>query len=103
MSTLFGGFCSHGGLVAWKLDSRTGLVSSTRITPIAGMLSHLAAAGSGPDEPRRRDPARHRLVLPVRPDRVHAGGAQRVIERGVPPADIQYEVFGPDLWQADLD
>jgi nitric oxide dioxygenase len=26
-----------------------------------------------------------------------------LIERGVPPADIQYEVFGPDLWQADLD
>jgi len=20
----------------------------------------------------------------------------------VPPRDIQYEVFGPDLWQADL-
>ena len=29
--------------------------------------------------------------------------AARLIERGVPPADIQYEVFGPDLWQADLD
>jgi nitric oxide dioxygenase len=26
-----------------------------------------------------------------------------LIERGVPPEDIQYEVFGPDLWQADLD
>ena len=26
-----------------------------------------------------------------------------LIERGVSPADIQYEVFGPDLWQADLD
>jgi nitric oxide dioxygenase len=26
-----------------------------------------------------------------------------LIGRGVPPADIQYEVFGPDLWQADLD
>ena len=25
-----------------------------------------------------------------------------LIERGVAPADIQYEVFGPDLWQADL-
>ena len=25
-----------------------------------------------------------------------------LIERGVPPRDIQYEVFGPDLWQADL-
>jgi nitric oxide dioxygenase len=22
-------------------------------------------------------------------------------ERGVPPEDIQYEVFGPDLWPAD--
>ena len=26
-----------------------------------------------------------------------------LIERGVPAQDIQYEVFGPDLWQADLD
>jgi len=25
-----------------------------------------------------------------------------LIERGVAPKDIQYEVFGPDLWQADL-
>ncbi|MGY2003518.1 globin domain-containing protein [Blastococcus sp. SYSU DS1024] len=25
-----------------------------------------------------------------------------LINRGVPPKDIQYEVFGPDLWQADL-
>jgi len=26
-----------------------------------------------------------------------------LIEQGVAPRDIQYEVFGPDLWQADLD
>jgi nitric oxide dioxygenase len=26
-----------------------------------------------------------------------------LIERKVPPEDIQYEVFGPDLWQADFD
>jgi nitric oxide dioxygenase len=26
----------------------------------------------------------------------------RLLERGVAPRDIQYEVFGPDLWQADL-
>ena len=26
-----------------------------------------------------------------------------LVERGVAPRDIQYEVFGPDLWQADLD
>jgi nitric oxide dioxygenase len=25
-----------------------------------------------------------------------------LLERGVAPRDIQYEVFGPDLWQADL-
>jgi nitric oxide dioxygenase len=25
-----------------------------------------------------------------------------LIEQDVPPRDIQYEVFGPDLWQADL-
>ena len=24
-----------------------------------------------------------------------------LIELGMPPRDIQYEVFGPDLWQAD--
>jgi nitric oxide dioxygenase len=26
-----------------------------------------------------------------------------LVDRGVPARDIQYEVFGPDLWQADLD
>jgi nitric oxide dioxygenase len=26
-----------------------------------------------------------------------------LIERGVPPAHVQYEVFGPDLWQADFE
>ena len=26
----------------------------------------------------------------------------QLIDRGIPPRDIQYEVFGPDLWQADL-
>jgi nitric oxide dioxygenase len=26
-----------------------------------------------------------------------------LLDRGVAAADIQYEVFGPDLWQADLD
>jgi nitric oxide dioxygenase len=26
-----------------------------------------------------------------------------LLERGVPASDIQYEVFGPDLWQADVD
>ena len=26
-----------------------------------------------------------------------------LVERGVPAQDIQYEVFGPDLWQADFD
>jgi nitric oxide dioxygenase len=26
-----------------------------------------------------------------------------LIDRGVPARDIQYEVFGPDLWQADLE
>jgi nitric oxide dioxygenase len=25
-----------------------------------------------------------------------------LVDRGVPPKDIQYEVFGPDLWQADF-
>jgi nitric oxide dioxygenase len=26
-----------------------------------------------------------------------------LLRRGVPARDIQYEVFGPDLWQADLE
>ena len=26
-----------------------------------------------------------------------------LIELGIPPQDIQYEVFGPDLWQADFE
>jgi nitric oxide dioxygenase len=26
-----------------------------------------------------------------------------LIERGVPARDIQYEVFGPDLWQSDVE
>lgn len=28
---------------------------------------------------------------------------EALLARGVRPADIQYEVFGPDLWQADAD
>ena len=55
-----------------------------------------------PTEVCAEHPPGHRL-LPVRPDPVHAGPAERVIEWGVAPADIQYEVLGPDLWQADLD
>jgi nitric oxide dioxygenase len=26
-----------------------------------------------------------------------------LIERGIPPRDIQYEMFGPDLWEADYE
>ncbi|MGY2080312.1 FAD-binding oxidoreductase [Modestobacter sp. SYSU DS0657] len=125
------------------------------ITPMAGMISHLTAAGShlpitvlhaDADEEsfalRRQvlddvrslpGAATHvwyergaRSSLPV--DGVHAGimdvsqvelpeGAayylcgplpfmravrSQLIDRGVPAKDIQYEVFGPDLWQADL-
>jgi nitric oxide dioxygenase len=125
------------------------------ITPMAGMLSHLTAAGSrlpvtvlhaDVDEPsfalrdqvfgdvsRLRNSTMHvwyergaRTSLPV--DGAHAGtmdvdgidlpaGAayylcgplpfmrsvrSALIARGVAPRDIQYEVFGPDLWQADL-
>ena len=126
------------------------------ITPMAGMLSHLAAAGSGlqimvlhADEHEgtvalRRQVVSDVLALPNASlhvwyangtgshepvDGVHAGlmnladvtlpdnawyylcgpipfmqaVRSALIERGVPPADIQYEVFGPDLWQADLD
>jgi nitric oxide dioxygenase len=125
------------------------------ITPMAGMLSHLAAAGShlpitvlhaDVEEPsfalrqqvlydvRRLDDARMYVwyetgaetALPV--DGVFAGrmnlGAvslpdnalyylcgpipfmqavrSDLLDRGVAPRDVQYEVFGPDLWQADL-
>jgi nitric oxide dioxygenase len=124
------------------------------ITPMAGMLSHLVAAGSHlpitllhadltrrpsrcaagarrrpeaarrlgarlvrarraqrrcrstasrrDDGPRRRRAARRRRLLPVRAAAVHAGGPQRPARPGRAPRDIQYEVFGPDLWQADL-
>jgi nitric oxide dioxygenase len=126
------------------------------LTPMAGMLSHLAAAGSHlpitilhADVDEDSWALRQQVVddvaalpnaslhvwfekgaegtLPV--DSRHAGlmdlsavelpedgtyylcgplpfmqavrGA--LLERGIPAADIQYEVFGPDLWQADLD
>lgn len=126
------------------------------ISPMAGMLSHLLAAGSGLpitllhadlDEPsfalRRQvvtdvlasrhaslhlwyenqdssnEPvaAVHRGMMDL--DEVELPGdatyylcgplpfmqAMRsaLIARGTAPRDIQYEVFGPDLWQADLD
>ncbi|MCV2490882.1 FAD-binding oxidoreductase [Geodermatophilus sp. YIM 151500] len=125
------------------------------ITPMAGMLSHLAAAGSGLpitllhadldeasfalrrqvlDDVRRLPRARAYAWfergadsgLPL--DGVFAGTVDlgqvdlsddaiyylcgplpfmqairsALIERGVAAQDIQYEVFGPDLWQADL-
>jgi nitric oxide dioxygenase len=126
------------------------------IAPMAGMLSHLAAARSGLpitllhadfDEASfalRRQVVTDVLALPnttlhlwyeggahsIEPvSGVHAGMMDLsavdlpddatyylcgplpfmqavhsdLIERGVAPADIQYEVFGPDLWQADLD
>jgi nitric oxide dioxygenase len=126
------------------------------ITPMAGMLSHLVAAGSGlritllHADSREGEFALRRQVVsdvlalrnasihlwyeegadsnePV--DGVFAGMMDisqvrlpddawyylcgpipflqavrsALIERGVGPRDIQYEVFGPDLWQADLD
>jgi nitric oxide dioxygenase len=138
-------------------DSRPAVFASAGIgiTPMAGMLSHLAAAGSelpvtllhaDTDEQSfalrgqvlddvRRIPGATAHVwyengaqssLPV--DSVHEGvmalddvafqdGAvyylcgplpfmqavrSALIDRGVAPRDIQYEVFGPDLWQADF-
>ncbi len=126
------------------------------ITPMAGMLSHLVAAGSRlpitllhADLDEQSFALRRQVLddlralpgatahawyergggtdLPV--DGVHSGvldldavklpddatyylcgplpfmQAVRsgLIDRGVAPRDIQYEVFGPDLWQADLD
>jgi nitric oxide dioxygenase len=126
------------------------------ITPMAGMLSHLTAAGSRlpitvlhADLDEQSFPLRDQVfgdlsrlpnasmhlwyergahsTLPIAD--VHAGtmdldevdlpgGAayylcgplpfmksvrSALIDRDVPARDIQYEVFGPDLWQADLD
>jgi nitric oxide dioxygenase len=125
------------------------------ITPMAGMLSHLAAAGSHlpvtllhADVDEASFALRHQALEDVRflpnatahvwfelgaesslpVDGVHAGVMDlddvrlpdhafyylcgplpfmqavrsALIDRDVPPRDIQYEVFGPDLWQADL-
>jgi nitric oxide dioxygenase len=125
------------------------------ITPMAGMLSHLTAAGSRlpitvlhadldessfalrdqvfGDVSRLANSTMHVWYergadssLPV--DGVHEGTMDlddvrlpadamyylcgpmpfmralrsALLERGVPARDVQYEVFGPDLWQADL-
>ncbi|GAA4753111.1 FAD-binding oxidoreductase [Modestobacter marinus] len=125
------------------------------ITPMAGMISHLTAAGSRlpitllhADLDEGSFALREQVSADVRQlphasmhvwyergtdsslpaDGVHAGtmdldavdlpeGAayylcgplpfmraarNALIDRGVPARDIQYEVFGPDLWQADL-
>ncbi len=124
------------------------------ITPMAGMLSHLAASGSRlpitllhADEQESSFALRGQVLedvtalaharahvwyergarsdLPV--DGVHEGfldlddvelpddavyylcgpmpflkaTRSALLERGVPARDVQYEVFGPDLWQAD--
>jgi nitric oxide dioxygenase len=126
------------------------------ISPMAGMLSHLVAAGSGlsitvlhADLDEASFPLRRQVVsdvLALRNASLHlwyekqshsnepvAGVYEGVmnldhvdlpddatyylcgpipfmqvlrsalVARGVAPRDIQYEVFGPDLWQADLD
>jgi nitric oxide dioxygenase len=126
------------------------------IAPMAGMLSHLVAAGSHldvhvlhADVDERSFALRQQVFTDVRNlprgslhvwfeqgaecsmpvDGVHAGRLDlddvdlpddalyylcgpvpfmqavrsALIGRGVAPRDIQYEVFGPDLWQADAD
>ena len=124
------------------------------ITPMAGMLSHLAAAGSRlpvtllhADADQSSFALREQVLEDLRtlpggtahiwfergaesslPVQAHAGGMDldvvdlpegavyylcgplpfmqsvrsALVDRGVSPRDIQYEVFGPDLWQADL-
>jgi nitric oxide dioxygenase len=124
------------------------------ITPMAGMLSHLAAAGSHlpitllhADVDEASFALRGQVLADIEalpganahvwyergaqtslPVDVHAGVLNledvklpddalyylcgplpfmqavrsALIERDVAPRDIQYEVFGPDLWQADL-
>ena len=142
-------------------DSRPVVFASAGIgvTPMAGMLSHLATAGSGlpitvlhADVDESSFALRQQVLEDVRflpaasahvwyehpgdgqggdgavPVEVHAGQLNlddvklpddagyylcgplpfmravrsALIDRGVAPRDIQYEVFGPDLWQADL-
>ena len=126
------------------------------VAPMAGMLSHLVAAGSHlevtvlhADVAERSFPLRHQIVedlaqlpksqlyvwyengpeteLPVTgafggtmqlaqadlpEDAVYylcgplpflQSARNELIRRGVPPSDIQYEMFGPDLWQADTE
>jgi nitric oxide dioxygenase len=123
------------------------------ITPMAGMLSHLVAAGSHlpitllhADADEESFPLRRQVFDDLRalpgatahvwyergggtvPAEIHTGAMNlddvklpngalyylcgplpfmkavrsALIERDVRPRDIQYEVFGPDLWQADL-
>jgi nitric oxide dioxygenase len=138
-------------------DSRPAVFASAGIgiTPMAGMLSHLAAAGSQlpvtllhADTDEQSFALRHQVLEDLR--RIPGAGAHvwyergaysslqvdgvregvmslddiafqdgaayylcgplpfmqavrsALISRGVPPRDIQYEVFGPDLWQADF-
>ncbi|WP_436535112.1 globin domain-containing protein [Actinoplanes sp. HUAS TT8] len=126
------------------------------VTPMAGMISHLVAAGSHlpvmllhADTSEATFPLRRQIVddlshLPKSELHVwyESGGADTLpvtsahsgtldlgevprpkralyylcgplpfletvrgtlLERGVAPRDIQYEMFGPDLWQADTD
>jgi nitric oxide dioxygenase len=138
-------------------DSRPVVFASAGIgiTPMAGMLSHLAAARSHlpimllhADADESSFALRRQVLADVRslpsgtahvwyehganttlPVEVHPGimnlddvrlpeGAayylcgplpfmqgirSALVDRGVPARDIQYEVFGPDLWQADFD
>jgi nitric oxide dioxygenase len=138
-------------------DSRPAVFASAGIgiTPMAGMLSHLTAAGSHlsitllhADVDEASFALRHQVLEDLRTltggvvhvwyehgadsslavDGVHAGVMDldevklpddagyylcgplpfmqavrsSLIQRGVRARDIQYEVFGPDLWQADL-
>jgi nitric oxide dioxygenase len=137
-------------------DSRPVVFASAGIgvTPMAGMLSHLAAAGSHlpitllhADVDEQSFALRQQVLDDIRflpgasahvwferggggglPAEVHTGQLNlqdvklpddaiyylcgplpfmqsvrsALIDQGVAPRDIQYEVFGPDLWQADL-
>jgi nitric oxide dioxygenase len=137
-------------------DSRPAVFASAGIgiTPMAGMLSHLTAAGSHlpitllhADVDEASFALRQQVIDDVRrlpgatahvwyergaqstlPIEAHAGTMDlddvklpddavyylcgplpfmqavrsSLIDQDVPARDIQYEVFGPDLWQADL-
>lgn len=66
---------------------------------VAGFATALVTPPGGTPEKLLSRIAHKHASLGIRPDQYQVVA----VSRGVAPRDIQYEVFGPDLWQADLD